>query len=189
MQNLDKAAFIHPSAQMYGTVSLGAGSSVWPNAVMRAEMHEIVIGRATNIQDFVMLHVGFETPTVIGDYCSITHHVTIHGATIEDECLIGIGAVIMDGARIGRGSIVAGGTFIPEGKEYPPNSIIMGSPGKVKAERDSGRANRLNAWLYHRNAVAYAGGNHRAWHGSEFDSWHEEMKAQVELDADLDFDV
>jgi len=184
MQNLDPAAYISDSAQIYGKVDLGAGSSVWPNTVMRAEMQEIRIGKMTNIQDFVMIHVGAETGSIIGDFCSITHHVTIHGATIGDDCLIGINATIMDGAVIGSGSIVAGGAFIPEGKEYPPNSIIMGSPGKVKAERDSSQANRLNAWMYHRNAEAYARGDHRAWDGPEFDAWRDKMLPLVFADED-----
>ena len=109
---------------------------------------------------------------MIGNFCSITHHVTVHGATIEDDCLIGIGAVIMDGAHIGRGSIVAGGAFIPEGQGLPAELDHHGcSPGKVRAERDSRRANRLNAWMYHRNAEHYARGEHRAWTGPEFDAW------------------
>ncbi|MEM9654642.1 MAG: gamma carbonic anhydrase family protein [Actinomycetota bacterium] len=186
MQNLDRAAFIHPTAQIYGAVELGAGSSIWPNTVIRSEMQHVSVGAMTNIQDFVMIHVIEEQPTVIGNFCSITHHVTVHGATIEDDCLIGIGAVIMDGAHIGRGSIVAGGAFIPEGKVYPPNSIIMGSPGKVRAERDSRRANRLNAWMYHRNAEHYARGEHRAWTGPEFEAWSAAKKAQIETDADMD---
>lgn len=185
MLNVEQAAFVHPSAQLYGAVDLGAGSSIWPNVVVRSEMQHVSIGAMTNIQDFVMIHVGDKTPTVIGDFCSITHHVTVHGATIEDDCLIGIGAVIMDGAHIGRGSIVAGGAFVPEGKVYPPNSIIMGSPGKVRAERDSRRANRLNAWMYHRNAEHYAKGEHRAWDGPEFEAWYEAKRAEIETDADL----
>ena len=126
MQQIDPSVWVHESSYLYGKVAIGAGSSVWPHVVMRAEMHHIEIGRMTNIQDFVMIHTGATTPTIIGDFCSITHHCTIHGATIGDACLIGINATIMDGAVIGAGSIVAGGAFIPEGKEYPPNSIIMG---------------------------------------------------------------
>lgn len=184
-QNLEAAAWIAPSAQLYGNISVGVGSSVWPNVVARSEMQEIRIGQMTNIQDFVMLHVGFATPTVVGDFCSITHHVTLHGCTVEDDCLIGIGATIMDGAVIGRGSIVAGGAFIPEGKVYPPNSIIVGAPAKVKAERDSSRANRFNAWMYNHNAKNYALGNHRAWEGPEFEAWAAELQAEIAVDADI----
>lgn len=184
VQNLDSAAFIHPSALVYGAVELGPGSSIWPNVVIRCEKSHVKIGAMTNIQDFVMLHTD-DTPTIIGDYCSITHHVTIHAATVEDECLIGIGATIMDGAVIGRGSIVAGGAFVPEGKIYPPNSIIMGAPAKVRTERDSRRPNRLNAWHYHRNAEHYARGEHRAWTGPDYDAWLEAKRSAVETDADL----
>lgn len=184
--NVDEATWISPSAQLFGKISIGRGSSVWPNVVARAEMQEIRIGRMTNIQDFVMLHVGFATPTVVGDFCSITHHVTLHGCTIEDECLIGIGATIMDGAVIGRGSIVAGGAFIPEGKVYPPNSIIVGAPAKVKTERDNRRANRFNAWMYNHNAGHYAQGLHRAWDGDEFNAWAAELQEHIATDADLD---
>lgn len=182
---LDAAAWISPSAQLFGHMRLGEGSSIWPNVVARSEMHHIDIGAMTNIQDFVMIHVGYDTPTVIGQFCSITHHVTIHGATIGDDCLIGIGATIMDGAVIGSGSIVAGGAFIPEGRVYPPNSIIMGAPAKVKTERDSSHANRFNAWLYHRNAAAYARGEHREWSGDEFATWAAAKNAEIASDADL----
>jgi len=185
MQNIDPTVWIHDSANLYGTISIGAGSSVWPNVVMRSEMQHIQIGRMTNIQDFAMLHVGYETPTIIGDFCSITHHCTIHGATIGDSCLIGINATIMDGAVIGAGSIVAGGAFVPEGKEYPPNSIILGSPAKVKTERDNHRANRMNAWLYNRNAEFYSQGRHDAWSSEDFDAWMAAKSAEVSTDADL----
>jgi len=185
-QDLEKAAWVSPSAQLFGPVILGEGASVWPNVVARAEMAHIEIGRRTNIQDFVMMHVGFNLPTIVGDFCSITHHVTLHGCTIGDACLIGIGATVMDGAVIGSGSIVAGGAFIPEGKEYPPNSIILGAPAKVKNERDNSRANRFNAHLYHRNALAYARGDHRAWTGSEFEAWATELQQSIQTDADLD---
>jgi carbonic anhydrase/acetyltransferase-like protein (isoleucine patch superfamily) len=185
MQSIDPTVWVHDSVNIYGRVSIGEGSSVWPNTVMRAEMFEIRIGKMTNIQDFVMLHVGSSTPTVIGDYCSITHHCTIHGATIGDGCLIGINATIMDGAVIGSGSIVAGGAFVPEGKEYPPNSIIMGAPAKVKAERDNHHANRMNAWMYHRNADFYRRGEHNAWSTPDFDDWRLAKQAEIAMDADL----
>jgi carbonic anhydrase/acetyltransferase-like protein (isoleucine patch superfamily) len=108
VQNIDPSVWVHESSYLFGKLAIGEGSSVWPHVVMRAEMHHIEIGRMTNIQDFSMIHVGSDTPTIIGDFCSITHHCTIHGATIGDSCLIGINATIMDGAVIGAGSIVAG---------------------------------------------------------------------------------
>ncbi len=184
MQSIHPSVWIAPGVQIYGRVSIGADSSIWPNAVLRAECHEIRIGRMTNVQDFVMLHVAYDRPTRIGDFCSITHHCTIHGCTIEDDCLIGIGATIMDGAVIGRGSIVAGGAFVREGSVLPPGSVIAGVPAKVIRERDSARPNRLNAWQYQRNAQAYARGDHRAWEGPEYEAWLAAKRAAVEADRD-----
>ena len=160
---LDAAAFVHPTAQIYGDVRIGRGSSVWINVAMRAEVFAIDICAHTNIQDFAMIHVGAATPTVIGDYCSITHHCTIHGCTIEDNCLIGINATIMDGAVIGANSIVAGGAFVREGTVVPPNSIVMGMPARVTKTRNNWIANRLNAFLYEQNAEAYGRGDNRIW--------------------------
>ncbi len=178
-------AFVSDSAQLYGRIHVAEGASVWHNVVMRSECQEIRVGRMTNVQDFVMIHVGYDDPTLIGEFCSITHHATIHGCTIEDHCLVGIGAVIMDGAHIGQGSIVAGGALVPEGKKFPPGSIIAGLPAKQIAERDSARANRLNAWQYHRNAQLTREGNLRAWDGPEYEAWLEAKKAEVEADRDL----
>src|SRR6185369_17584058 len=140
------------SAALYGDVVIGRGSSVWPNAVVRAECQRVRIGRVTNLQDFVMIHVGYDHPTVIGDFCSITHHATVHGATVGDACLIGIGAVLMDGVVLGPGSIVAGGAVLTEGSRFDAGSIVAGIPAKAVRSRDSSRANRMNAWLYHRNS-------------------------------------
>jgi carbonic anhydrase/acetyltransferase-like protein (isoleucine patch superfamily) len=182
---IHESAFVSDSAALYGKVRIAEGASVWHNAVMRAECCEISVGRMTNVQDFVMIHVGFDHPTTIGDFCSITHHATVHGCTIEDHCLVGINAVVMDGARIGRGSIVAGGAVVSEGKEFPPGSIIAGVPAKVIAERDSARANRLNAWVYHRNAQHTRRGDFRAWDGPDYEKWLAEKKAEIEADRDL----
>lgn len=178
-------AWLADSARLFGRVAIGQGSSVWHNAVLRAECCEIRVGRMTNLQDFVMVHVGYDDPTVIGDFCSIAHHATVHGCTIEDHCLIGINAVVMEGARIGRGSIVAGGAMVREGAEFPAGSVIAGLPAKRIAERDSSHANRLNAWLYHRNAQCTRRGNQRAWEGAEFEAWRDAKRAEIEADRDL----
>lgn len=185
MQEIDPSAWVAPSAQLYGRVHVGPGSSVWHNAVVRCECHAVRIGRVTNIQDFVMIHVSYEGGTTVGDFVSVAHHVTLHGCTIEDHCLIGIGATIMDGAVIGRGSIVAGGAFVKERSVFPPGSIIAGTPAKVIRERDMARENRLNAWLYHRNADHYRRGLHRAWEGPEYEVWLVDIQARVASDADL----
>lgn len=158
---LDSPAFIHPSACLYGKVHVGRGVSIWPNVVMRSEMHEIRIGARSNIQDFVMIHVGYTTPTLIGEDCSITHHATLHGCEIGDRCLIGINATLMDGVRIGANSIVAGHTIVTEGQVFPENAIIAGVPGKQVATRDNAAANRLNARFYEAIAAGYAQGRDR----------------------------
>lgn len=155
---LNDPAFIHDSALLFGKVTLGPGSSVWPYVVTRAEMHEIIIGARTNIQDHVMIHVGYATPTIVGEDCSITHRVVLHGCEIGDRVLIGIGATIMDGAKIGSNSIVAGHSIVTEGSEFPENSIIAGSPAKLVKTRDNGPANLANARFYHLNALNYAQG-------------------------------
>lgn len=186
MQSIHESVFVAPGVQIYGRVTIAEQASLWPNAVIRAETQEVVIGRYTNVQDFVMIHVGYEHATRIGEFCSITHHATVHGAEIEDACLIGINATLMDGAVIGAGSIVAGGAFVTEGSVFPPGSIIAGVPARRIRERDMSRANRLNAWQYHRNAQAYGLGRHRAWSGPEYETWLAETRAAVEADADLD---
>lgn len=158
---LDNPAFIHDTAQLQGKVYVGPGASIWTYAVTRCEMYEIRIGARTNIQDFVMIHVGNNSPTIIGEDCSITHHATLHGCQIGDRCLIGINATIMDSAVIGDNSIVAGHAIVSEGSQFPANSIIGGVPAKVLASRDNGDANLKNAQFYEAIAAQYAAGNER----------------------------
>ena len=127
------SAFVDASAQVIGDVHLGAESSVWMNVVVRGDVHYIRIGARTNIQDLTMVHVMRETnPTVIGDNVTIGHGAVVHGCTIEDRCLIGMGAILLNGCVVGTGSIVAAGTLIPEGMVVPPGSMVMGVPGKVR---------------------------------------------------------
>ena len=182
---IDPGVFVAPTAQIFGNVQIGVESSVWLNVVIRAETQYVRVGRYTNLQDFVMIHVGYEHATEIGDFCSITHHATIHGCKIDDDCLVGVNAVVMDGATIGTGSIVAGGAMIREDAIFPPGSIIAGVPAKQIGERDSARANRRNAWLYHWNAEAYKRGDHRSWTGPEYERWILELAEKLETDADL----
>jgi carbonic anhydrase/acetyltransferase-like protein (isoleucine patch superfamily) len=185
LQAIHERAWIAESAELYGRIRVGPDASLWPKCVIRAECLEVRIGRMTNVQDFAMIHVGYDEPTVIGDFCSITHHATIHGATIEDECLIGVAATVMNGAVIGRGSIVAPGAVVTEGKTFPPGSIVAGVPARLIKTRPSGRENRLNAWAYHRNAQAYRRGDHRAWEGAAFKAWREAKWREIEADQDL----
>ncbi|MBO6655742.1 MAG: gamma carbonic anhydrase family protein [Pseudomonadales bacterium] len=158
---LDDPAFIHETARIQGKVYIGPGASIWTYAVTRSELYHVHIGARTNIQDFVMIHVGDQSPTIIGEDCSITHHATLHGCEIGDRCLIGINATIMDGAKIGENSIVAGHAIVSENSEFPPNSIIGGVPARLLATRDNGEANLANANFYQAIAARYAHGEER----------------------------
>ncbi len=127
------SAFVDQSAQVIGDVHLGPESSVWMNVVVRGDVNSIRIGARTNIQDLTLVHVMRETnPTIIGDNVTIGHSAVVHGCTIEDRCLIGMGAILLNGCVIGTGSIVAAGTLVPERMVVPPGSMVMGVPGKVK---------------------------------------------------------
>lgn len=126
------SAYIDPSAQVIGEVTIGEQSSIWPCAVIRGDVGLIRIGNQTNIQDNSTLHSDFDSPLTIGNRVTVGHQVMLHGCTVEDDCLIGIGAIILNGARIGRGSVVAAGALVPEGADVPPQSLVMGIPAKVK---------------------------------------------------------
>ena len=126
-------AFIDESAQVIGDVEIGEESSIWMCTVIRGDVHEIRIGRRSNVQDGTVVHAMTGTyPTSIGDNVTIGHAAIIHGCMIEDRVLIGMGAIVMNGAQVGAGSIVAAGTLITEGMKVPSRSLVMGSPGKVK---------------------------------------------------------
>jgi carbonic anhydrase/acetyltransferase-like protein (isoleucine patch superfamily) len=127
------SAFVDASAQVIGDVHLGPESSVWMNVVVRGDVHYIRIGARTNIQDLTMVHVMRDTnPTVIGDDVTIGHSAVVHGCTIENRCLIGMGAILLNGCVVGTGSIVAAGALVTEGMVIPPGSMVMGLPGTVR---------------------------------------------------------
>lgn len=126
-------AYVDPSAQVIGDVVLGACSSLWMNVVLRGDVHYIRVGARSNIQDGTIVHVMRGThPTVIGEDVTIGHSATIHGCTIEDRVLVGMGAIVLNGAVIGHDSIVAAGALVVEGARVPPGSLVMGSPAKVR---------------------------------------------------------
>ena len=129
-----KGVFTAPSADIIGKVVLGDHVNIWYQCVARGDVNYIRVGKNTNVQDLSMLHVTKDFALTIGENVSIGHSVTLHGCTIGDSCLIGMGAVILDGATIGANSVVAGGSVVPPGKTYPPNSMIMGNPAVVKRE-------------------------------------------------------
>ena len=133
MPRVHPTAYIDDSAQVIGDVEIGEDSSVWMVAVIRGDVHRIRIGRRSNVQDGTVVHVMRDThATTVGDEVTIGHAAVIHGCTIEDRCLIGMGAILLNGAHVGRESIVAAGTLVVEGMVIPPRSLVMGSPGKLK---------------------------------------------------------
>ena len=127
------SAYIDPSAQVIGDVEIGERSSIWPYAVLRGDANRIRIGEETNIQDNSVLHGDTgEYPVSIGNRVTVGHSTVIHGCAVEDDCLIGIGAILLNGARIGKGSVVAAGSLVPEDAVIPPGSLAVGVPAKVR---------------------------------------------------------
>lgn len=130
---VDPSAYVDESAQVIGDVHIGPESSVWMHVVIRGDVHWIRIGARTNVQDGTVVHVQEGSyPTTIGDEVTIGHRAVVHGCTVEDRCLIGMGAILLNGVRVGAGSIVAAGSLVPERFQIPPRSLVMGSPAKVR---------------------------------------------------------
>lgn len=125
------SAFVADSAQVMGSVSLAEDSSVWFGAVLRGDTETLTVGRRSNIQDASVLHADVGHPVVVGDDVTVGHQVMLHGCTVGDGSLIGIGAVVLNGARIGRHCIVGAGALVTEGKTFPDGSLIIGSPARV----------------------------------------------------------
>jgi carbonic anhydrase/acetyltransferase-like protein (isoleucine patch superfamily) len=143
------SAYIDPSAQVIGDVEVGERSSIWPNATLRGDVIAVRVGAESNIQDNAVLHGDLDCPALVGDRVTVGHGAVIHGSVVEDDCLVGIGAIVLNGARIGRGSVLAAGTVVPEGMQIPPGSLVMGVPAKVRrpvneAERERFRKNCQN---------------------------------------------
>lgn len=150
------SAFVAAGARLIGGVRLGEHASVWYNAVLRADGDTITVGARSNVQDSVSVHVDGGHPVTIGEDVSIGHNAVVHGCTIGDGSLIGMGAVVLNGARIGAGCLVAGGAVVLEGAEIPDGSLVAGVPGKVRrALTDEERAGLV------RNAAAYLGHSER----------------------------
>lgn len=140
------SAFVAGSATLIGRATLGADSSAFYGVVVRADTNSISVGSGSNLQDNVVLHADPGFPTTVGDNVSVGHGAVVHGCTVEDGCLVGMGAVIMNGAVIGAGSLVAGGAVVLEGTVVPPGSLVAGVPAKVRRalsaeERDGVREN------------------------------------------------
>src|SRR5437879_3700668 len=133
MPRVPSSVFIDDSAQVIGDVEIGDESSIWMCVVIRGDVNWIRIGKRSNVQDGTIVHVMTKThPTIIGDNVTIGHGAIVHGCTIEDQCLIGMGAILLNGVHIGAQSIVAAGALVTEGLKVPAKSLVMGSPAKVK---------------------------------------------------------
>jgi len=128
---VDPDTFIAEGARLVGAVTLQAGVSVWYNCVLRADVAEIVVGRDSSLQDNCTVHVDFGRSTVLGDRVTVGHGAVLHACTIEDDSIIGMGAVVLDGAVIRKGTIIAAGALVPPRKTYPPGSLVLGSPAAV----------------------------------------------------------
>ncbi|MGD9902357.1 MAG: gamma carbonic anhydrase family protein [Vicinamibacterales bacterium] len=151
---MDATAFVDASAQVIGDVHIGAESSVWMNVVVRGDVHRIRIGRRSNVQDLTMIHVMRDThPTTIGDEVTVGHSAVLHGCTIEDRVLIGMGAMLLNGAHVGADSIVAAGSLVTEGTRIPARSLVMGRPATVKRPLSDAEVAEIR-W-YADNYVAY----------------------------------
>jgi len=143
-------AWVAPNATLIGHVRLAARASVWYGATLRAEAEPIDIGAGTNIQDGVTIHVDPEYPVQVGKGVSVGHNAVLHGCTVEDGVLIGMGAIVLNGAVVGADSLVAAGALVPQGVVIPPRSLVAGVPGRVRRELSDAEltSNRHNAAVY-----------------------------------------
>ncbi len=151
-----ESVFLAEGAMVIGNVEIGEESSVWFHTVIRGDIHHIRIGQGTNVQDHCTLHVTRRDPLVVGNHVTIGHGAVVHGCTVEDLCLIGIGTTVLDGAVVGRGSVIGAGAVVPPGTVVPPHSLVLGVPGKVV--RDLGPASVDGIRLVASNYVELARG-------------------------------
>jgi len=154
LPTVDPSAYVDESAQVIGDVHIGPESSVWMNVVIRGDVNAIRIGARTNVQDGTVVHVQSGThPTTIGDEVTIGHGAIVHGCTVEDRCLIGMGAILLNGVRVGTGSIVAAGSLLPENFQVPPRSLVMESPARVRRQLTDAEVDLIRG--YAANYVRY----------------------------------
>ena len=137
--------WVAPDARVIGRVTLAAGASVWFGATLRGDNERITLGAGSNVQEHCVLHTDMGFPLTIGRDCTVGHAAILHGCTIGDESLIGMGAIVLNGARIGRQCLIGAGALIAEGKEIPDGSLVLGSPGRVVRELDAAARAKLRA--------------------------------------------
>lgn len=147
---IDPEAFLAPTSVAVGDVTLGSGSSVWYHAVLRGDGDSITLGSRSNVQDNCTVHADPGFPVLVGDRVSVGHNAVLHGCTVEDDVLIGMGATVLNGARIGAGSLIAAQALVPQGMEVPPGSLVAGVPAKVRREltAEERAGLELNAAVY-----------------------------------------
>jgi len=143
------SAYIDPSAVVIGEVEIGERASVWPNVTIRGDVNLIRIGNETNIQDNSVLHSDEDFPLTIGDRVTAGHAVVLHGCTIEDDVVIGIGATVLNGAKIGKGAVIAAGALITEGMEVPAGMVMMGAPAKPRRPVNETEQKRFSEGCMH----------------------------------------
>ncbi len=147
---IDPTVFIAQGAIVLGDVVIGENSSVWYNSVVRGDTDRISIGEQTNVQDLTMIHADPGIPCIVGNRVTIGHRVILHGCTVQDDCLIGMGAVLLNGVRIGKGSVIGAGALVLEGTDVPPGSLVLGFPAKVaRAVEDPMRERIEHAWRHY----------------------------------------
>ena len=153
-----ETAWVADSAQVMGRVTLGEDASVWFGTVVRGDTDSITIGAGSNVQDASVLHADFGKPLVIGERVTVGHQAMLHGCTVGDESLIGIGAIVLNGAKIGKNCLVGAGALVTEGKEFPDGSMILGSPAKVVRQLTPEQIEglRQSAQHYKTNAQRFA---------------------------------
>lgn len=158
--SLGEGAWVADNATVLGAVEMADNASVWFGAVVRGDTETIRIGKNSNIQDLSVLHADIGSPLTIGDNVTVGHQVMLHGCTVGDNSLVGIQAVVLNNARIGRNCIVGAGSVVTEGKEFPDNSLIIGSPARVVRTLDDAAAQKLrqSAEHYVDNARRFAKG-------------------------------
>jgi carbonic anhydrase/acetyltransferase-like protein (isoleucine patch superfamily) len=148
--SIHPTAFIAPTAAVMGDVTIGAESSIWYGAVLRGDLAPIVIGSQTNLQDGTIVHVDEDVPCRVGSRVGVGHRVILHGCTVEDDCLIGMGSVLLNKVHVGTGSVVAAGAVLPEGMQVPPRSLVMGVPARVVRAVDERLALRIaETWSHY----------------------------------------
>src|SRR3954468_25097672 len=163
---IDPSVFVAPTATVVGDVTLAEHSSVWYGAVLRGDINRIVIGSRTNIQDNAVIHLADEYPAIVGELVTIGHSAIVHACTIDDEVLVGMGAIILDGAEIGARSIIGANALVTVGKKIPPGSLVYGSPARVVGQLSLDEQSGIKRWAlkyvenarHYRNAFPSASG-------------------------------